>query len=59
MGIKMLDDFVQENGTPEQIEAYKKYSKKMDSAPPKNTFIITNEKVADALNKALDDKLGK
>lgn len=46
----MLDDFVQENGTPEQIEAYKKYCKKIDNAPAPASFIITNAEVAQALN---------
>ncbi len=51
----MLDDFVQENGTPEQIEAYKKYCKKIDNAPARGSFIITSPEVAEALNKALNN----
>jgi hypothetical protein len=56
MSIKILDDFVQENGTPEQIEAYQEYCKKLDSAPARGTFIITNANVAEALNEALNTK---
>lgn len=53
MSIKILDDFVQENGTPEQIEAYQEYCKKIDSAPARGSFIITNAKVAKVLNELL------
>lgn len=51
----MLDDFVQENGTPEQIKAYNEYCKKLDNAPARASFIITNAEVAQALNNALNN----
>ena len=56
MGIKMLDDFVQENGTPEQIKAYQEYSKKLDSAPVPCSFIVCNEEVANVLNEILNEQ---
>ncbi len=59
MSIKMLDDFVQENGTPEQIKAFEEYCKKLDNAPARASFIITNAEVAEALNEVLNNKSGK
>lgn len=53
MRIKILDDFIQENGTPEQIEAYQEYCRKLDGAPIRGSFIITNAKIAEALNEVL------
>lgn len=55
MGIKMLDDIIQKNGTPEQIEAYEKYCKKLDSAPPRGSFIICSKEFANALNETLNN----
>ena len=55
MSIKMLDDFVQENGTPEQIKAYNEYCEKLDSAPSRGSFIICSKEIADALNEALNN----
>ena len=51
----MLDDFVQENGTPEQIKAYNEYCEKLDSAPSRGSFIICSKEIADALNEALNN----
>lgn len=55
MGIKIIDDFIQENGTPEQIKAYQEYSKKLDNAPARVSFIITSAEVAKTLTNALDN----
>jgi len=55
MNIKILDDFIQENGTPEQIKAYQEYCKKLDNAPAPASFIITSAEVAKALTNALDN----
>lgn len=56
MSIKILDDLVQENGTPEQIKAYKKCNKILDNAPASASFIITSPEIAKVLNEVLHKK---